>query len=73
MIKGIWGDEAYRFKPEQWINVWLIDEHNQANYFGCCQVRNLLNTIGDSAPIDEFGLEPIDPDGNLIPVEEALR
>ncbi len=72
-IVGIWGSQANRLKPEQWVNVWLIDNGYWAEFFGTCQVKDLEELTQDSAPLEEFGLEPVDQDGNVILIREAMR
>lgn len=72
-VIGIWGNQADRLKPEQWVNVWLVDHDYQAEFFGTCQVKDLETFTEDSAPLEDFGLEPVDPEGNLILIKEAMR
>ena len=61
MIKGIYADEADRLNPEQWVNVYQIDVCGRATYHSSCQVQEL-----DLDNPEEYGLELIDEDGNLI-------
>lgn len=69
-INGIGAEEAYRFNPQQWVNVWFLKERD-CEFYGTCQVSELNDFLKD-ADIEDFGLEPIDPAGNVITVKEAL-
>ena len=61
MIQGIYADEADRLDPEQWVNVYQINSIGRAIYHSSCQVKEL-----DLDNPEEYGLELIDEDGNLI-------
>jgi hypothetical protein len=62
MIKGIYADKADQLHPEQWVNVYHLFL-NRAIYQSSCQVKDLDFDEDDA---DEYGLELIDEDGNLI-------
>jgi len=70
MIHGIWGDEADRFHPEQCVNVWLVHVWQAAEFYCSAQVKDLPELMADH---DEYGLEPIDEDGTVIAVVEAVQ
>jgi hypothetical protein len=67
MIKGIYADEADKLHPEQWVNVYQIDVCGRATFYCSCQVKEL-----DLDDPEEYGLEPIDEDGNLISLKKAF-
>jgi hypothetical protein len=66
-IQGIWADEAERFHPSQWVNVYEIDTFGEAIFCYSCQVEELKL---DAPP--NYGLEPTDADGQIISVKTAL-
>ena len=69
-IKGIWAEYAHTLNPEQWVKVWLVNIWFPDDYYGLCQVKDLMSVIDtDYAPFDEYALQPCDPDGNLIEFE----
>lgn len=68
MIKGIYADEADKLYPKQWVNVYHIDFMERAIYHSSCQVKELNLEYPE-----EYGLEPIDEDGNLMPLKEVIK
>jgi hypothetical protein len=66
MIKGIYADEADKLHPEQWVNVYELDMCGRATFYCSCQVKEL-----DLDDPEEYGLEPIDEDGNLMSIKEV--
>lgn len=70
MIHGIWSDEADRFHPDQWVNVWLVHACQTSEFYCSAQVKDLPELMADH---DEYGLEPTDEDGTVMTVSEAVR
>ncbi|MCA6521756.1 MAG: hypothetical protein IM596_07855 [Pseudanabaena sp. M051S1SP2A07QC] len=68
-IKGIYGDECHLFSPEQWCNVYV----NQCElpYYSTTQVKYLEHQ--PDYDLEDFLLEPINEDGELITVAEAMK
>lgn len=67
MIKGIYGDEYEKFHSEQWVNVYA-NECDRAVYYATTQVKH-LKELDD---LDEFLMEPITEEGELMTVTEAM-
>ncbi|MGB7413233.1 MAG: hypothetical protein WA902_03410 [Thermosynechococcaceae cyanobacterium] len=53
----MWAEEANQLDPEQWVQVRLINHWSASEDFGCCQVKNLSEVVGDIAPLEDFILE----------------
>jgi hypothetical protein len=68
MIQGIWLDEAEKFHPEQWVNVYEVSAVGVI-YSCSCQVAD-LNKLSEG--FWEYGLEPTDENGNPISVKAAI-
>ena len=69
-IKGIYGDEAHLFSGEQWINVY-INQCDRAIYYLTTQVKYLKDE--NNYELDEFLLEPITEDDEIMSVAEAMQ
>lgn len=69
MINGVWADEAHRLRPDVWVNIWEVDDMGQTTFYGDCRVSEF--EIPDEGL--DYGLEPIDENGNAIALEDALR
>ena len=69
-IKGIYGDESHLFSPEQWINVY-VNQCDRAIYYETTQVKYLKDE--NNYELDEFLLEPITEDDEIMTVEEAKQ
>jgi hypothetical protein len=69
MIRGMWYAERDRLHPEQWVNVWAIDCACEARYFETYQVKELDSLAQDG----DWGLEPVDGDGQPMAVKVALE
>ncbi len=67
-IKGIYGDESHLFSPKQWVNVY-VNQCDRAIYYMTCQLEDLEN----NDELEEFLLEPINEDGEIMSVAEAKR
>lgn len=67
MIIGLYADEAHRLKSDVWVNDWEIDGDGRAEFYGDCRVEDL--DVSDS----DYGLEPVDEEGNAIALENALN
>jgi len=73
-VVGVTADLADEFAPNQWINLYQIDPiqgEAEIHYRGRYQVKDLSVVLADRA-IAEFVLEPLDEQGNVISVQEAL-
>jgi hypothetical protein len=62
MIKGISATEANRLPPEQWVNIYELTLTGDAEFYDCCQVKDLVDLKDPS----EYGLELIDEEGRVI-------
>ena len=69
-IKGIYGDESHLFSPEQWINVY-VNQCDRAIYYETTQVKYLKDE--NNYELDEFLLEPITEDDEIMSVAEAMQ
>ena len=69
-IKGIYGDESHLFSPEQWINVY-VNQCDRAIYYLTTQVKYLKDE--NNYELDEFLLEPITEDDEIMSVAEAMQ
>jgi hypothetical protein len=73
-VFGITADLADEFSPEQWVNLYQLDpvqREDHLHYWGKCQVKDLPDMLSDTLPSD-FALEPLDEQGNVISVQQAL-
>lgn len=73
-VVGITADLAGEFDPEQWVNLYQIDPiqgEAQIHYQGKYQVKSLSTVLADQSPA-QFVLEPLDEQGNVISVQQAL-
>lgn len=73
-VVGITADLAAEFTPEQWVNLYQIDPiqgESQIHYRGKHQVKDLTVVLIDQSPA-QFVLEPLDEQGNIISVQQAL-
>jgi hypothetical protein len=68
MVKGIYGDEYQQFKDEQWVNVYRRDCTDRAIYYATMQIDDLK---WRDDPLEDFLLEPVTEDGEVMSVEEA--
>ncbi len=68
MIKVIFATEANRLSPEQWVNIYEFSPTGDAEFYDCCEVKDLVYLEERS----EYGLELIDV-GKVIPVGEVLK
>ncbi|NJN57768.1 MAG: hypothetical protein HC879_09845 [Leptolyngbyaceae cyanobacterium SL_5_9] len=61
-IAGIWAENSYLLAPEQWVNVWLINYWSEAEFYTCCQVKDLAIALASQSMADpsEFALEPVE-------------
>jgi hypothetical protein len=67
-ISGIYGDEAHLFGPKQWVNVYT-NQCDHAIFYMSCQVEDLKY----NDDLEDFLLEPINEDGEIMPVAEAKQ
>lgn len=73
-VVGITADLAGEFDPEQWVNLYQIDPiqgEAQIHYRGRHQVKSLSTMLADQS-LAQFVLEPLDEQGNIISVQQAL-
>jgi hypothetical protein len=68
MINVIYQLRLHKLHPEQWVNVYHIDFMGEAIFHSSCQVKDL--NLDDE---EEYGLEPIDEDGNLMSVKDVVE
>ncbi|MEG3920715.1 MULTISPECIES: hypothetical protein [unclassified Microcoleus] len=68
MIKVIPATEANRLLPEQWVNIYELTLTGDAEFYDCCQVKDLVDLENSS----EYDLELID-EAKVMPVGEALK
>jgi hypothetical protein len=61
MIKSILATEAHRLHPEQWVNIYELTLTGDAEFYDCCQVKDLVDLEDPS----EYGLELIDEEGRV--------
>ena len=69
MVKGIYGDEYKQFKGDQWVNVYRRDCMDRAIYYATMQIDDLK--WEEDEDLEDFLLEPITEDGEVMSVEEA--
>ncbi len=70
VIKGIYSDESHLFSREQWVNVYVI-QCDRAIYYSTTQIKYLEDE--PNYDLEDFLLEPITEDGDLISVAEAIK
>lgn len=73
-IVGITADLSDEFSPEQWVNLYQLDPiqgEAEIHYRGKYQVKDLSVVLADRSPA-QFVLEPLDGQGNVISVQQAL-
>lgn len=73
-IFGVTADLADEFNPEQWVNLYQLDpvqRGEQLHYRGRYQIKELPEHVVETLPSD-FALEPLDDQGNVISVQQAL-
>jgi hypothetical protein len=64
MIKGILATEAHKLHPEQWVNIYELTLTGNAEFYDCCQVKDL----NLDEPL-EYCLELIDAE-KVMPAEK---
>ncbi|MFM7423622.1 MAG: hypothetical protein ACKO7W_01245 [Elainella sp.] len=72
-VYGVTADLAKEFHPHQWVNLYQLDPTNreqELHYLGRYRVKDLPSQIAEQA--DGFALEPVDEQGNVISVQQAL-
>lgn len=68
MIRGIYAEDADQLNPEQWVNVYYLMLSDKAIFHSSCQVKEL-----DLDYPEEYGLELIDEDGNLMSIKDVVK
>jgi len=61
-MKLIPATEAHELPPEQWVNIYELTLTGDAEFYNCCQVKDLVDLEDPS----EYGLELIDEEGRVI-------
>jgi len=69
-IKGIYGDEAHLFSPEQWVNVY-VNQCDRAIFYASMQVKHLESE--SNYDLEDFLLEPTNEYGEVMSVKEAKQ
>jgi hypothetical protein len=69
MIKGILATEAHKLHPEQWVNIYELTLTGDAEFYDCCQVKDLVDLENPS----EYGLELIDEEARVLSQGEAVK
>lgn len=75
VVCGVTADLADEFSPEQWVNLYQLDPvqaEKHLHYQGKFQVKDLPDELAGSSP-SRFALEPLDEQGNVISVQQALN
>ena len=67
-MKLISATKAQKLSPKQWVNIYEITLTGDAEFYDCCQVKDLVDLEDPS----EYGLELIDEE-KVMPVGEALK
>jgi hypothetical protein len=67
-MKLIPATKAQKLSPKQWVNIYEITLTGDAEFYDCCQVKDLVDLEDPS----EYGLELIDEE-KVMPVGEALK
>lgn len=73
-VVAITADLSDEFSPEQWVNLYQLDPvqgEAEIHYRGKYQVKDLSVVLADRSPA-QFVLEPVDGQGNVISVQQAL-
>ena len=70
VIKGIYGDESHLFSPKQWVNVY-VNQCDRAVYYCTTRVKYLKQE--PDYDLEDFLLEPITEDGEIMSVAEAKQ
>jgi hypothetical protein len=73
-VVGITADLGGELDPEQWVNLYQLDPiqgEAEIHYRGKYQVKDLSIVLADQA-LAQFVLEPLDEQGNVISVQQAL-
>lgn len=70
VIKGIYGDEAHLFSPEQWVNLY-INQCDRAIYYSTTQVKYVA--AQPDYDLEDFLLEPTTEDGEIMTIAEAKQ
>jgi len=67
-MKLISATKAQKLSSKQWVNIYEITLTGDAEFYDCCQVKDLVNLEDPS----EYDLELIDEE-KVMPVGEALK
>jgi hypothetical protein len=73
-VRGITAELAQEFHPDQWVNVYQFDPElgdQKLCYRGRCQIKHLTHLMGN-LPLDQFALEPLNHEGQVISVQQAF-
>lgn len=71
-IYGIWAEQFQQLDPQQWVNVWQLNDWGGCEFYTSCQVNELAKLFEQaSEPIEQFGLELIDEAGNTMPIPQV--
>ncbi len=73
-VYGVTAELAREFHPRQWVNLYQLDQINreqELHYMGRYRIQDLPIKIEQQA--DSFALEPLDEQGNIISVQQALN
>lgn len=73
-VVGITADLADEFSPEQWVNLYQLDPiqgEAEIHYRGKYQIKDLSHLLANQS-LAQFVLEPLDEQGNIISVQQAL-
>jgi hypothetical protein len=71
-VYGVTAELAKEFHPQQWVNLYQLDQTNreqELHYLGRYRIKDLPISIEQA---DGFALEPLDEQGNVISVQQAL-
>lgn len=80
-VYGVTAELADEFSPQQWVNLYQLDpglEEAELHFWRKCQIRDIPAILagsfctGDHAFLSNFALEPLDEQGNVISVQQAL-
>jgi hypothetical protein len=74
-IHGITADMAEELNAQQWVNLYRLDPalgEQQLHYVGKYQVKD-LSTILANNNLSDFAVEPLDEQGNVISVQQAIN
>lgn len=73
-VYGVTAELAQEFHPHQWVNLYQLDQikrEQELHYLGRYRIKDLPSRIEQQA--DGFALEPLDNQGNVISVQQALN